>query len=275
MDLPINQIICGDCLEVMKEWPDNCVDLVVTSPPYDNLRDYKGYSFNFEGIAAQLHRVLKIGGVVVWVVNDATIDGSETGTSFRQALYFKEIGFNLHDTMIYQRHTIPHEHNRYQSDFEYMFVFSVGRPRTFNPLQSRKIWKDNRTVKNYGRTVCGTKKQGSNPKTDNKVIGNIWAYNVGGGHCSDDSNAHEHPAIFPEQLAIDHILSWSDKKNLVVDIMSGSGTVAKVAKMLGRNYIGIDISEEYCQIARDRIRAVETGVPIKEARAGQMALFDD
>jgi len=131
----INEIIHGDCLDIMKDMPDNSVDLTVTSPPYDNLRDYKGYTFDFEGIAQELYRITKTGGVVVWVVGDATINGSETGTSFKQALYFKEIGFNLHDTMIYKSKKPPLTHNRYEQEFEYMFIFSNGRPQVFCPIK--------------------------------------------------------------------------------------------------------------------------------------------
>jgi DNA modification methylase len=131
----VNKIICGDCLEVMKKIPDGSVDLVLTSPPYDNLRTYNGYNFDFEGIAKELHRVTKDGGVIVWVVGDATIKGSETGTSFKQALYFKEIGFNLHDTMIYHKNNYPPlTHNRYEQCFEYMFVFSKRYLKSFNPI---------------------------------------------------------------------------------------------------------------------------------------------
>jgi DNA modification methylase len=117
--MEIDRIIEGDCLQVMKQFPDNFIDLTVTSPPYDNLRKYNGYTFDFEGIAKDLFRVTKPGGVVVWVVGDATIDGSETGTSFKQALYFKEIGFKLHDTMIYKKNQfMPLTHNRYEQAFE-------------------------------------------------------------------------------------------------------------------------------------------------------------
>src|SRR5690554_5399491 len=133
--LELNKIYNMDCLEGMKDIPDNTIDLTVTSPPYDNLRTYNGYSFDFEGIAKELYRVTKDGGVVVWVVGDATIKGSETGTSFRQALFFKEIGFNLHDTMIYAKNSyMPLTHRRYEQAFEYMFIFSKGKPKTFNPI---------------------------------------------------------------------------------------------------------------------------------------------
>ena len=128
MDKWLNKIICGDNVEVMRQMPDNCIDLTVTSPPYDNLRTYNGFSFNFEEVAKELYRITKDGGVVVWVVNDATINGSETGTSFRQALYFKDIGFNLHDTMIWEKTAMLPTQDRYYNIFEYMFVLSKGKP---------------------------------------------------------------------------------------------------------------------------------------------------
>ncbi len=279
MTLPKNKIICGDCLEVMKDWPDNCVDLTLTSPPYDELRDYHGYTFNwleFQKIAKELYRITKQGGVVVWIVGDATINGSETGTSFKQALCFKQLGFNLHDTMIYEKAGFASpSNNRYHQVFEYMFVFSKGLPKTFNPLIDR-INIEKRKGGNMRRQVDGTLKREGNA---NILLGyygqrfNIWRYKTGGGNVSTDRIAHEHPAIFPEQLAIDHIKSWSNNGDLVIDPMVGSGTTCVAAKMLGRRYIGIDISEKYCQIARQRLEAVDTGVSVREQKIGQRALF--
>ena len=278
-----NTIICGDCLEVMKDWPDGCVDLVVTSPPYDDLRDYKGYSFDFEGIAQQLYRITKDGGVVVWVVADKTVNGSETGTSFKQALYFMKIGFNLHDTMIYEKSgcSFP-ETNRYYPIAEYMFILSKGTPKTINLISDRintyageYVARENADRQKDGSLTPNTAyKNEYNKKV--KQFGvryNIWKYSVGKGNTTKD-DVFAHPAIFPEKLAADHILSWSNSGDIVLDPMSGSGTTVKMANLLGRRYIGIDISPEYCQIAEDRLRAVDTGVPVKEARAGQGALFD-
>jgi len=278
-----NTIICGDCLEVMKDWPDGCVDLVVTSPPYDDLRDYKGYSFEFEGIAQQLYRITKDGGVVVWVVADKTVNGSETGTSFKQALYFMKIGFNLHDTMIYEKSgcSFP-ETNRYYPIAEYMFILSKGTPKTINLISDRintyageYVARENADRQKDGSLTPNTAyKNEYNKKV--KQFGvryNIWKYSVGKGNTTKD-DVFAHPAIFPEKLAADHILSWSNSGDIVLDPMSGSGTTVKMANLLGRRYIGIDISPEYCQIAEDRLRAVDTGVPVKEARAGQGALFD-
>jgi site-specific DNA-methyltransferase (adenine-specific) len=274
----MNKIICGDCLEVMRDWPDGCVDLTVTSPPYDDLRDYKGYTFDFEGIAKQLYRITKQGGVVVWVVGDMTVNGSETGTSFRQALYFKEIGFNLHDTMIYAKGGFANPSStRYHQVFEYMFIFSKGMLKTFNPIIDR-INIEKRTGGTGKRQTNGTMKYsggvGGKPLNNYGQRYNVWRYKIGGGNVSTDRIAHEHPAIFPEQLAIDHVKSWSNQNHIIIDPMCGSGTTCVAAKKLGRRFIGIDISKDYCQIARERLKAVDTGVPVKEARNGQQALFE-
>ena len=252
MDLPVNQIICGDCLEVMKGLPDKCIDLTVTSPPYDNLRTYNGFFFDFEGIAKELYRITKDGGVVVWVVGDATINGSETGTSFRQALYFRDVvGFRLHDTMIYEKSgggAVGSIYSYWQN-FEYMFVFTKGKLRTFNPIEDRpnKV-SGTEKVEDVGRrSVDGTRKPPR--KVKRKPYGkrfNLWRY-------GSSRNETGHPAIFPEQLANDHIISWSNPGDLVLDPFVGSGTTAKMALLNGRNYIGVDISEEYCEIARKRI----------------------
>ena len=135
----LNSIVCGDCVDVMKSLDDESVDLVVTSPPYDNLRTYNGYDFDFEGIAEELFRVIKPGGVVVWVVGDGTEKGSKQEQVYRQALHFKDIGFNLHDTMIYQKHNFSNpSRTRYHQIFEYMFILSKGKPKTFNPIKDRK-----------------------------------------------------------------------------------------------------------------------------------------
>ena len=251
--MELNKIIQGDCLEVMKGFNDNVIDLTVTSPPYDNLRDYKGYDFNFEGIAKELFRITKEGGVVVWVVNDATIKGSETGTSFKQALYFKEIGFNLHDTMIWEKDTFSFpDTNRYRGVFEYMFILSKGKPKTSNLIEDK--------VNKYaGSSVHGTSRgkdgitfiKSNSGKTNVRELGvrfNVWH------QINEKDNKFNHPAVFPSQLVADHIISWSNKGDLVLDPMNGSGTTTKMAKQLGRNFIGIEVSEEYCKIANERLR---------------------
>ena len=257
MNLEINKIYNMDCLDGLKLLDDECIDLTVTSPPYDNLRTYNGYSFDFENIAKELYRVTKQGGVVVWVVGDQVINGSESGTSFRQALYFKEIGFNLHDTMIYEKNGMasPPDSNRYYQKFEYMFVFSKGKPKTTNLIEDRK------------NTFTGIKKSHKrNPKTGKVEYGNeiklremgrrfnIWIYNVGGKNF--DLNGFDHPAIFPEELANDHIISWSNKDDVVLDPFMGSGTTAKMAILNDRKWIGFEISEEYVELTNNRIDGI-------------------
>lgn len=243
----------GDCLEIMPQLEP--VDLTVTSPPYDNLRTYNGYSFDFEGIAQQLYQVTKPGGVVVWVVGDATVNGSETGTSFKQALYFKDVcGFNLHDTMIYSRKSPPLTHNRYEQEFEYMFVFSKGKPTTFNGITTKRKYSDNRQFKSIRREKDGSFDFGY-VKQGDVLRHNIWQYATGGGCSSTDKIAFLHPAIFPEALAQDHIISWSNPTGIILDCFAGSGTTLKMAERLNRRWIGIEISEEYCEIAAKRIDA--------------------
>lgn len=251
MTLPVNSIICGECSEVMSQWPDECIDMTVTSPPYDNLRNYNGYVFPFEQIAQQLYRITKKGGVVVWVVADATINGSETGTSFKQALYFKEIGFNLHDTMIYKKTGcyLP-ETNRYYNNWEYMFVFSKKHINTSNLIHDKKNTYFGTQIHGTTRTVNGENKPKKN-KTHIKDFGvryNIWEFS----HRPMPSNDN-HPATFPEQLAHDHIISWSNEGDIVLDPFIGSGTTAIAAIKTNRRFIGIDISSEYCELARTRI----------------------
>jgi site-specific DNA-methyltransferase (adenine-specific) len=250
-----------DCLIGLRKLPDECIDLTVTSPPYDDLRTYNGYSFDFENIANELYRVTKPGGVIVWVVGDATVKGSETGTSFKQALYFKSIGFNLHDTMIWDKNSFSFPANtRYHQVFEYMFIFSKGTPKTLNFIIDRK----NLYVGDRG--ASGRKKNGERNTGKSSVSNeygkrfNIWRYAVGGGNCTNDKIAYRHPAIFPENLAKDHILTWSNPGDVVLDCFAGSGTTAKMALVTGRHYIGYEISEEYCNIAENRLLDYELSV---------------
>lgn len=258
--MELNKIYNMDCVEGMRKIPDNYIDLTVTSPPYDNLRKYNGFTWDEEETIKELFRISKPGAVVVWIVNDATKKGSETGTSFKQALTFMQAGFNLHDTMIYAKHNPPPTggKNRYFQSFEYMFVFSKGTPKTFNPLTEprRNICNDKRTHrrKSFTRNEAGDflKKDVAINQGDPKRR-NVWTYLVGGGNTTDDKVAYEHPAIFPEQLAADHILSWSNPGDIVLDPFAGSGTTAKMAKLNNRNYIGFEISKEYCDIAEKRI----------------------
>jgi len=249
----------------MARMPDNFLDLTVTSPPYDNLRDYKGYSWNFERVAEELYRVTKTGGVVVWVVNDATVNGSETLTSFKQAIYFREnCGFNLHDTIIYHKAGFPFpEKTRYNPVFEYMFVFSKGKPKTVNLIDDKLNKYSGRKVARQSgqRQKNGELKENSafrnNKSKEVKLYGvrdNIWCYAIGRGNSTSDDVAFGHPAIFPEKLAQDHILSWSNEGDLVYDPFMGSGTVAKMCIKTNRNYVGSEISREYCELAERRLR---------------------
>ena len=245
----------GDCLERMRTIPDGSVDLTVTSPPYDNLRTYNGNNDQWsedvwKGVIQELHRVTANGGVVVWVVGDATIKGSETGTSFKQALHAMECGFNLHDTMIYSKpnfSAVGALATRYAPVFEYMFVWSKGRLKTFNPIKDRPN-------KSYGRTNTGVTirlPDGSirkNKDVTYKKFGqrfNIWQY--------APNNKGIHPAPFPDNLAEDHIISWSNEGDTVLDPFMSSGTTGVVAKRLGRKFIGIEIDETYFSIAKERI----------------------
>lgn len=259
----INKTYNENCLKTMGWMNDEYLDLVITSPPYDNLREYKGYSFDFENIAKELYRTIKKGGVLVWVVGDSTSKGSESGTSFKQALFFKEIGFNLHDTMIYHKTGLTMNHNRYEQEFEYMFILSKGKPKTFNPIKIPCKWfgKDSdRTGQKYGTHEEINKKLRSNKERGNvkpdKIKGNVWNYNTGFLHSSKDKVAFEHPAIFPEKLAEDHILSWSNQNDIIYDPFMGSGTVAKMCIVNKRNFIGSEISSEYVEICKKRIRGI-------------------
>ena len=256
--MEVNKIYNENCLDTMARMPDGFIDLTVTSPPYDNLRTYNGYSFDFESIAKELFRVTKTGGVVVWIVGDATVNGSETGTSFRQALYFMECGFRLHDTMIYKKKNfVPLTHNRYEQAFEYMFVFSKKKPKAFNSIKELSIYpgmvndrslnKKAETDKNYSVRMRDEKCTTS----AHKIKCNVFEYAVG---IENEKEVKSHPAIFPERLAKDHIYSWSNKGDLVYDPFMGSGTTAKMAHLLKRNWIGSEISPEYVEIAEKRIR---------------------
>jgi len=263
--MDINKCYNENCLETMKRMPDNFIDLTVTSPPYDNLRNYNGYSFDFESIAKELYRVTKDGGVVVWVVGDATVKGSETGTSFRQALYFKEVGFNLHDTMIWKKSNptpVDPRIPRYTASFEYMFIFSRGKPTKGTLLRTQCLSAGN--IRGYSLNASQTKKDGTKrtdraskrantPTQETKILDNVWI-------CSIPHNTTEHPAVFPEQLANDHIISWSNAGDLVYDPFMGSGTTAKMAVLNKRNWVGSEISDDYCLLIRQRIKdAVKAG----------------
>jgi len=261
--LELNKIYCAEAIHFMTEnIPDNFVDLTVTSPPYDDIRSYEEYSFDFEEMAKELYRVTKEGGVVVWVVGDKTNKGSETGTSFKQALYFREIGFNLHDTMIYEKDSISFpEKNRYYQIFEYMFILSKGKPRTTNMIKDRKNkwYNGKKHIKGHYRNKDGEKIRHNkqNLLQEYGVRFNIWR--ISGGHQKStlDKIAYEHPAIFPEKLANDHILSWSKEGDVILDPMCGSGTTCKMATINNRRFIGIDVSQKYVDVANTRLHQLK------------------
>ena len=248
------KLINDNCLIALTKLEENSIDLTATSPPYDNLRTYNGNNalwgeHVWKEVIQDLYRVTKFGGVVVWVVGDATIKGSETGTSFKQALWAKECGFNLHDTMIYEKAQSCFGSNKcYLQAFEYMFVFSKGQPKSINFLRDRvNVRTGKESMSTSGIKKDGTK--ASRIQKEMKPMGkrkNIWKYGVGGGDTG-------HPAVFPEKLAHDHIISWSNEGDTVLDPFMGSGTTGKMAKQLGRNFIGIELDETYFNIAKKRI----------------------
>jgi site-specific DNA-methyltransferase (adenine-specific) len=258
---PNIQIYNGDCLEVLSNSYSDTYDLILASPPYGDLREYDNLPFyDFRKIAWQLFRGLKNGGCLVWVVADQTINGSESGESFKQALYFKEVGFNLHDTMIYAKNNwVPLTHNRFEQSFEYMFVFSKGKPKTFNPILMK--------CSNYGRSKsmnyrCGTTEENASFRSgmnrtvrvkETKIKNNIWSYDIGANKTAKDSYIMQHPAVFPEKLAMDHINSWSNPGDTILDPFLGSGTTARACKDLNRKCIGIEINQKYCDIAIKRL----------------------
>jgi site-specific DNA-methyltransferase (adenine-specific) len=255
--MPDVELVHGDCLDKMKLIPNDIIDMVLTSPPYDNLRSYNE-SLNWgehiwKPVIEQLFRIIKVGGVVVWIVGDATIKGSETGTSFKQALYFKEIGFNLHDTMIWYKTAIfPHHLNarRYKQQFEYMFVFTKGLIKTYNPIHDIQNESAGKTL-NIKKKIKTSDNGKYNGKTktlqisDFRMRDNVWREGRAG--------YKGHPAPFPEKLAYDHISSWSNEGDMILDPFAGSGTTGKMAKHLKRNCILIEKELGYIDIIRKRL----------------------
>ena len=254
--MELNKIYNEDCLEGMKRIPDNSVDLTVTSPPYDNLRSYNGNNdvWNevvWKSVIKELYRVTKDGGVVVWVVGDSTVNGSETGTSFKQALHFKDVGFDLHDTMIYKKTKyVPLTHKRYEQAFEYMFILSKGKPKTFNGIKLRTIHAGEdakRTFYQNKNQNVPTEENTPTKVKETKLKSNVWELTPGEGSIKG------HPAQFPLRLAQDHVISWSNEGDTVLDTFIGSGTTAIASMRTGRNYIGFELDEEYYKVAQQRI----------------------
>ena len=248
----------GDCAKVLREYEDRA-DLILTSPPYDKLREYGDHGFEFDAVADACVAALKEGGVLVWVVADATIDGGETGTSFRQALGFMERGLRLHDTMIHVRKTLNNVTKvRYPQSFEYAFVFALGRPRAVNLIADRPNTERRRPVyQPLGRTPNGDRAHvGRKPRVTGPIglRSNVWPYMTGARHSAPDyPAAHQHPAILTLALARDHIRTWTNPGDLVIDPMAGSGTTLRAAVDLQRRAVGIEIHEPYVRLIEGRM----------------------
>lgn len=267
----LGKINNDDCIKFMKKLPDNCIDLTVTSPPYDDLRDYENnlvWDYNtFRKVARELYRVTKKGGVVVWVIGDKTNKGNKSLTSFKHALYFQEVGFNIYDVIIYEKAgSAPPHPNRYFNSFEYMFVISKGKPKAVNLLKDKK--NSCAGMSTFGN-ITRREKDGSLTTKGKKVINeygirtNIWRYNNGKGFSSKDKIAYEHPAIFPEKLVEDHIKSWSNPGDIVFDPFGGSGTTAKVSITLHRKWLYVEKVKKYCDIAKRRIENMGVNLDVQ------------
>jgi DNA modification methylase len=262
------RIICGDAAEVLAGLEAESIDLCVTSPPYDRLRDYGGHEWDFEKIALELYRVLRKGGVLCWIVGDSTVDGSETLTSAKQKIFFREqCGFRIHDTMIYEKSNPGNPSDaqgRYNQCVEYIFVLSNGRPRTFNPIRDKPNVSFG--VMRYGRKTRRDPNGKHNgffsdrkPAAEFGLRGNCWRGNTAAQE--DCCVAREHPAPMPKWLARDLIISWSNPSDVVLDCFAGSGTVAMEAIQLGRRTLAIEINPDYIPII-ERSCAVTVGLPI-------------
>lgn len=260
--IEVDKVYNEDCLLTLSRLSSDCLDMVITSPPYDNMRKYGGFEVDFESIIKELYRVMKNGGVIIWTVGDQTIDGSETGTSFRQALMFMDAGFKLHDTMLYvKKNPIPQPpYVRYAQSFEYMFCFSKGNPKTFNPIQvptscKGSIYQIKRNVLDPNQAVRPKETVYKTPPT--KPHSNMFEYPLNG------ENTTGHPAVFPNRLAYDQIISWSNPGDLVYDPFMGSGTVAVECMRSGRHYLGSEINPEYMQMIERRIAETDKKIPKK------------
>lgn len=266
----INKLYNENCLDTLKRIPNEYLDMIITSPPYQDmdsnfnpiykhrLRDYKGYTWDFKSIINELYRTLKTGGLCVWVVNDMTINGSESLSSCYQKIYFNQVGFNIHDTMIYQKNNFSNpSNNRYHQIFEYVFIFSKDKPKTFNPIKDRQnIYAGN--IGTWGKNTV-TQIDGSKKERKRKIINelgmryNIWKYKTS-KNGQEDIEAYKHPAIFPIELAKDHIISWSNPNDIIYDCFAGSGTTGIACLELNRNFILSEISSEYCDIIQNRFK---------------------
>lgn len=257
------ELILGDCVDKLREIKDSSIDMILTSPPYDSLRNYECLPFDkFTIVASECFRVLKDGAVMVWVVNDSTSEGSESLTSFRQAIHFKDVvGFKLHDTMIYAAEKLVLNQRRYEQKFEFMFVLVKGKLKVFNPIMEvcKYSGVDKKSdSRSYRESDGRLQKWHTDGIVKNeKIRGNIWEYSVGNGKSASNPIAYYHPAIFPEKLAEDHIKSWTNPCEIVLDPFMGAGTTGVACQRLDREFIGIEISPKYMTIAKTRIEGTD------------------
>lgn len=255
--IPINQIICGNNIDVLKSFPNECIDLVITSPPYDDLRDYNEYHINYDILIEHLYRILKNGKIVVFIIQDRINNKAKTTSSFYIMNKFQQYGFLLHDIMIFEKtNFMPQfKKKRFPNAFDFMFIFSKGDVDTFNPIMVKSLYTLQYKHSTYRQKngLTKTRNKTNIASKEFKIIGNVWKYEVG-TPSTNDKFAFQHPAIFPEDLARDHIYTWSNQGDIVIDPFSGSGTTCKMAYLMKRNYIGIDISQDYCDIAKKRLQ---------------------
>ena len=251
----LNQIYNEDCFDTLNRISNNYIDMILSSPPYDDIRKYEGYKFDYTKYSILIYPKMKPGGCIIWVVGDSMIKGSESCTAFKQALSFVNSGFLLNDTMIYgKKNPMPTSGKRYRQSFEYIFCFSKGKPKTFNPIIEKCKYTGEANMKNRG--VEGKLEYRKVQRTKEKKLSNIFMYSIGGGISTKDKIAYKHPAIMPEKLVEDQILTWSNENDIIYDPLFGSGTTLKIAKKLGRQYFGSEISKEYCEIARERLKCL-------------------
>ncbi|MBY0522788.1 MAG: site-specific DNA-methyltransferase [Gemmataceae bacterium] len=252
----LNQIVHCDCIEGIGALPDACIPLTVTSPPYDAMRDYGGTKFQFEPIATELARVTMPGGVIVWVVQDQIVDGFESGTSARQRLFFETVGMNVHGTVIMAMKGCRYPRKqRYGQQFHYAFVLSKGKPRVVKVLQDKPNSAVGAVVANSRRFRNGDLTTTMKPKRIGPygLRGNVWLIDAGNGRTTKDRFAYEHPALMPEGMAEDHILSWSQPGDLVFDPMCGAATTCKMALLNHRKYLGMEVHQPYWELACKRM----------------------
>ena len=267
---PENQIILADCVQGMKGLPSEIIPLTVTSPPYDDLRTYDGLAeWDFMNVARELYRITMPGGVVVWVVQEQIINGSESGESSRQRLAFANIGFRLHHTMVMARTSgYQFSHARYGRPLEDAFILSKGPPRYFCSIRDQKNksagQSRNKTNRNPDGSFDRAGRWTTNPYG---VRGPIWLYHTGKHHTAKEDYAFDHPALMPEQMAEDHIVSWSKVGDLIFDPFAGAGTTLKMAMLNHRRFLGFEINPKYVKLARRRLKKAETAMAAQRRKA--------